>query len=132
MESIKLLRAILPEVLIDNFDVVKFDKTSTRFDIYLDEKKVMMREDKRNSHVISHCFRHSFATSVRLSNGVPIETVSSMLGHKNIKTTQVYAKITKEKLSKDVEKLSQQINNIEEFTFGNVCNDNTNTINGRV
>ena len=40
--------------------------------------------------------------------------------------------ITKEKLSKDVEKLSQQINNIEEFTFGNVCNDNTNTINDRV
>ena len=40
--------------------------------------------------------------------------------------------ITKEELSKDVEKLSQQINNIEEFTFGNVCNDNTNTINGRV
>ena len=131
MESIKLLRAILPEVLIDNFDVVKFNKTSTRFDIYLDEKKVMMREDKRNSHVISHVSRHSFATSVCLSNGVPIETVSSMLGHKDIKTTQVYAKITKEKLSKDVEKLSQQINNIEEFTFGNVCNDNTNTINGR-
>ena len=79
-----------------------------------------------------HMSRHSFATSVCLSNGVPIETVSSMLGHKNIKTTQVYAKITKEKLSKDVEKLSQQINNIEEFTFGNVCNDNTNSINGRV
>ncbi len=76
--------------------------------------------------------RHSFATSVCLSNGVPIETVSSMLGHKDIKTTQVYAKITKEKLSKDVEKLSQQINNIEEFKKGNVCNDNTNTINGRV
>ena len=79
-----------------------------------------------------HMSRHSFATSVCLSNGVPIETVISMLGHKDIKTTQVYAKITKEKLSKDVEKLSQQINNIEEFTFGNVCNDNTNTINGRV
>ena len=42
--------------MIDNFEVVKFDKTSTRFDIYLDEKKVMMREDKRNSHVISHGF----------------------------------------------------------------------------
>lgn len=56
MESIKLLRAILPEVLIDNFDVVKFEKTSTHFDIYLDEKKVMMREDKCNSHIISHGF----------------------------------------------------------------------------
>ena len=74
-----------------------------------------------------HVSRHSFATSVCLSNGVPIETVSSMLGHKDIKTTQVYAKITKEKLSKDVEKLSQQLNHIEEFTFGNICSDNTNT-----
>lgn len=35
--------------------------------------------------------------------------------------------ITKEKLSKDVEKLSQQLNHIEEFTFGNICSDNTNT-----
>ena len=77
--------------------------------------------------ILLHCARHSFATSVCLSNGVPIETVSSMLGHKDIKTTQVYAKITKEKLSKDVEKLSQQLNHIEEFTFGNICSDNTNT-----
>ena len=45
MEQTKLLRAILPDVLIDNFDVVSFDKTDSRFDIYLDEKKVQMRED---------------------------------------------------------------------------------------
>lgn len=39
MEQTKLLRAILPDVLIDNFDVVNFDKTDSRFDIYLDEKR---------------------------------------------------------------------------------------------
>ena len=48
MEHIKLLRAILPDVLIDNFDVVNFEKGDTRFDIWLDEKKVLMREDKVN------------------------------------------------------------------------------------
>ena len=56
MDSIKLLRAILPDVLIDNFEVVNFEKTDSRFDIYLDEKKVQMREDKENSSVISHGF----------------------------------------------------------------------------
>ncbi len=53
MNHTQLLRAILPDVLIDNFDVVKFEKTDTRFDIWLDEKKVQMREDKKNSSVIS-------------------------------------------------------------------------------
>lgn len=56
MDSIKILRALLPEVLIDNFDIGDFEKTSTRFDIYLDEKKVLMREDKKNSGIISHGF----------------------------------------------------------------------------
>ena len=56
MDSIKLLRAILPDVLIDNFDVVNFEKTDSRFDIYLDEKKVMMRDDKKSRSVISHGF----------------------------------------------------------------------------
>ena len=56
MKSDHLLRAILPDVLIDNFDVVNYEKTDTRFDIWLDEKKVMMREDKKYSNVISHGF----------------------------------------------------------------------------
>ena len=58
--------------------------------------------------------------------------LSETYHHKVAWRRQPSLQITKEKLSKDVEKLSQQINNIEEFTFGNVCNDNTNTINGRV
>ena len=51
-----LLRAILPDVLIDNFDVANFEKTESRFDIYLDEKKVMTREDKNKRSVISYGF----------------------------------------------------------------------------
>ena len=56
MKSETLLRAILPDVLIDNFDVVNFEKTDVRFDIWLDEKKVQMREDKHNSDIIYHGF----------------------------------------------------------------------------
>jgi len=56
MKSDKLFRAILPDVLIDNFDVVNFEKTDIRFDIWLDEKKVQMRDDKKNITIISHGF----------------------------------------------------------------------------
>ena len=64
---------------------------------------------------IFHQSRHTAATTIFLSNGVPIETVSSMLGHKSIKTTQIYAKITKEKLNQDMENLAARLNNVEEF-----------------
>lgn len=56
MEPTLLLRAILPDVLIDNFDVAKFEKSDLRFDIWLDEKKVQLREDKYNHSVISNGF----------------------------------------------------------------------------
>lgn len=63
-----------------------------------------------------HQSRHSYATSVCLSNGVPIETVSKMLGHSSIKTTQIYAKITDERISRDMDALTQRLSGIEEFS----------------
>ncbi len=52
-----------------------------------------------------HIARHTFATTVTLNNDVPIESVSKMLGHKNIRTTQHYAKLLDKKVSNDMEAL---------------------------
>lgn len=60
-----------------------------------------------------HLARHTFATTTTLSKGVPIETVSKMLGHTNIQTTQIYARITNEKISKDMRALSGKLDEIE-------------------
>lgn len=56
MKSEQLLRVILPDVLTDNFDMVNFENTDSRFDIWLDEKKVQLKEDKRNSEIIAYGF----------------------------------------------------------------------------
>ncbi len=60
-----------------------------------------------------HMARHTFATTITLSNGVPIESVSKMLGHTNIKTTQIYARITDQKVAKDMDILAQKLNSTQ-------------------
>jgi len=56
-----------------------------------------------------HIARHTFATTITLSNGVPIESVSKMLGHRNLKTTQHYAKVLDRKISDDMTLLKDRI-----------------------
>lgn len=56
-----------------------------------------------------HVARHTFATSVTLTNGVPLETVSKMLGHTSLKTTQIYARIVDTKISNDMDQLQKKL-----------------------
>ena len=62
-----------------------------------------------NKNITFHLARHTFATTTTLAKGVPIETVSKMLGHTNIETTQIYARITNEKIRKDMEVLAGKL-----------------------
>lgn len=70
---------------------------------YLKEIAAICGIDK---NLTFHNTRHTFATTVTLENGVALETVQKMLGHKNIRTTQVYAKMTKRRISMEMESLA--------------------------
>ena len=56
-----------------------------------------------------HVARHTFSTTITLSQGVPLETVSKMLGHKHIETTQRYARLNNEKIGNDMQQLSARL-----------------------
>ena len=62
-----------------------------------------------NKNLTFHLARHTFATSVTLRNGVPIETVSKLLGHKSISTTQIYAKVVENKVGEDMALLKSKL-----------------------
>ena len=63
------------------------------------------------SCILFHCFRHSYATSVCLANGVSIENVAKMLGHSNIKMTQHYARVLDSSILKDMNNVKDVLSN---------------------
>lgn len=67
----------------------------------------------KEKKITFHLARHTFAT-LFLSEGVPLESLSKMLGHKNIATTQIYAKILNEKVGKDMQKVSHKFKGMEQ------------------
>jgi len=60
-------------------------------------------------HLTFHLARHTFATTVTLINGVPIETISKMLGHTKLSTTMIYAKVTQSKIGLDMQVLQNKL-----------------------
>ncbi|MPS73109.1 MAG: site-specific integrase [Chryseobacterium sp.] len=82
--------------------------SNQKMNAYLKEIADLCEIDKELTY---HIARHTFATTITLANGVPIESVSKMLGHKNIKTTQHYAKILDKKVSEDMSILKNVLDN---------------------
>ena len=80
--------------------------SNQRYNAYLQEIAIVCGIKK---HLTTHTARHTFATTVTLENDVPIETVSQMLGHKCIRTTQIYAKITQQKVSNNMRALRDRL-----------------------
>ncbi|NGF77159.1 site-specific integrase [Fluviicola sp. SGL-29] len=81
-------------------------KSNQKMNAYLKEVAVLC---KVNKNLTMHMARHTFATTVTLSNGVPIETVSKMLGHTKLATTQIYAQVLDNKVSHDMSALREKM-----------------------
>ncbi|WP_026979124.1 site-specific integrase [Flavobacterium tegetincola] len=95
----------------DNPQCINVDKllpvlSNQKMNAYLKEIAGVCEIEKE---LTFHIARHTFATTVTLTNGVPIESVSKMLGHKNLRTTQHYAKVLDKKVSNDMNLLKQKL-----------------------
>ncbi|MDN3593431.1 site-specific integrase [Zunongwangia endophytica] len=71
--------------------------------------KELAKHSKISKKLTFHVARHTFATTVTLSNGIPIETVSKLLGHSKLSTTQIYARVVDSKISKEMELLKDKL-----------------------
>lgn len=82
--------------------------SNQKMNLYLKEIAVLAKIEK---NLTFHMARHTFATTVTLTNGVPIETISKMLGHSKLTTTQIYAKVLEKKVCDDMQILRDKLEN---------------------
>lgn len=85
-----------------------------------DALKTIAKHCKINTSLSYHVGRHTFASQLCLSQGVPIESVSRMMGHRNIQTTQRYARVNNEKIGKDMKQLSNRLSAKFDFLNSNI------------
>ncbi len=103
----KLIEKYCPEFADNDPDEQIFRVISNqKMNAYLKE---LAKECGIKKVLTFHLARHTFATTITLNNGVPIESVSSMLGHRNITTTQHYAKLLDKKLGEDMSRLEERL-----------------------
>jgi len=110
-ETVKV--PLLPKALqiIDKYrDISKNTNSKTLLPLCSNQKtnsylKEIAKDCSIYKNITFHVARHTFATTVMLSNGVPIETVSKLLGHTKLSTTQIYARVIESKISEDIQNL---------------------------
>lgn len=119
----QILFSEIPYLIIDKYENERIGdyllpiRSNQKTNEYLKEIATLC---KVNKNLTSHVARHTFATTVTLTEGVPLESISKMLGHTNTVTTQIYAKIVNEKLRKDASKWNKKMVGIEdEFNLKN-------------
>jgi site-specific recombinase XerD len=102
-EALKIVQKYNPN--IQNKDLVALlpVKSNQKYNVNLKTLQSLAGIETKMS---SHLGRHVFATTIALSNGMPLETVSKILGHTSMKTTQIYAKVLDDKIALDFDSLS--------------------------
>lgn len=101
--------AILLPPVIDILNKYNFQLPHLAYDVYNRTLKLVASSSGIRKHVSTHIGRHTFATTIALGSGLPIEVVAKMLGHRNIKTTQIYAKIMPKTVLEGFQKIKKAI-----------------------
>lgn len=106
-QAIKVLEKYKDCKTLDGFNRILPVLSNQKMNSYLKEIQDLCGINKRLS---CHLARHTFATTVTLNNGVSLETVSKMLGHTNLSTTRIYARLLDKRVMDEMQTLSKKIN----------------------
>ena len=86
-------------------------------DIVLNGMRYLKKQLQIDRPLTFHMARHTFASLITLSSGVPLETVSQMLGHSDLRTTQIYAQVSSERIRQDMQRVQVRIHDTFTLTL---------------
>jgi site-specific recombinase XerD len=106
----------IPQIIFEKYSKVQQSEKALPVPdmaTYNSRLKQVAKACRIDKNISSHPARHTFATTIALTKGVPIETVSKILGHTSIKTTQIYAKVINSKIGNDMDMLAEKLSAME-------------------